>query len=275
MELYDVLQIGITVLYTFGAVLFIGGMLGMRPGLKTAAGLSSGAGFALHTLSLALYFKLMGYGSFLEGDFHLSLLGWVLLAIFFALWWRLKLDFLALAASPLALLLYLSSMSVPGTKVLMPKALAGSFFMLHIGSLFFSLAFLAMAFAAGALFMHLERKIKTKEKLVGFRKDLPSLNTFDHANHLAVVFGFPLYTVGLLSGFIWARFAWGRIVTGDPKEIVSLAIWVVYAYLFHQRLAMGWRGRKAAMLAMAVFAFCVFSLVVVNFMVPSHHNFMQ
>ncbi|GAB6176664.1 cytochrome c biogenesis protein CcsA [Desulfobaculum senezii] len=275
MELFNALPIGITLLYSLGAALFIGGMLGVRPGLKKAAGVASGAGFGLHTISLALFFNQMGYSGFLEGGFHLSLLGWVLLAIFFTLWWRLKLDFLALAASPLALLLYLSSVTLPGSKVLMPKALAGSFFMLHIGSLFFSLAFLAMAFAAGVLFIHLERKIKTKEKLTGFRKDLPSLNTFDRANYHAVVFGFPLYTVGLLSGFIWGRFAWGRIITGDPKEVVSILIWLVYAYLFHQRLAVGWRGRKAALLAIAVFLFSVLSLVVVNFMMPSHHNFMQ
>lgn len=275
MEMYDALQIGITLLYTLGACLFIGGMLGMRPGLKKLAGVCSGLGFGLHTVSLVLIYNATGYSSFATGNFHLSLLGWVLLAIFFLLWWKLKLDFLALAASPLALLLFLSSVTLPGSKVLMPKSLAGSFFMLHIGSLFFALGFLAMAFAAGVLFLHLESKIKTKEKLTGFRKELPSLNTFDRANYHAVVFGFPLYTVGLLSGFIWARFAWGRVVTGDLKEIVSLAIWLLYAYLFHQRLAMGWRGRKAAYLAIAVFLFSVFSMVVVNFMVPSHHNFMQ
>ncbi|SKA71562.1 cytochrome C assembly family protein [Desulfobaculum bizertense] len=275
MELNNVLQVGITLLYALGSILFIGGMLSSRHALKKVAALLSGAGFVLHSIFLFLWWNSSGMASLLEGNFHLNLLGWVVLAIFYILWWKKNLEFPALAASPLALLLFLSSLGLSGTKVIMPKAWAGPFFMLHIGTLFLALSFLAIAFVAGALFLHLDKKIKAKEKLTGFRRDLPSLNTFDRANHHAVLFGFPLYTLGLLSGFIWAGFAWQKTVTGDPKEWVSVIIWLLYAYLFHQRLAMGWRGRKAAVLAMTVFIFSVLSLVVVNFMMPSHHNFMQ
>lgn len=274
MEFASLLEIAVVALYFLGAVLFPGGMLGQRPALKRAAAVCAAGGLAVHTLEIALLFAAGGHKTFLSGGLYYSLMAWLLLVVYFVIWWRKRLDFLALGASPLALMLYLSSISIPAAKVVrLPDNFAGLFFTLHIGSLLTALVFLAMAFAAGLLFLHIEKKIKAKEKLTGFRRDLPSLNTFDLANKWAVLWGFPLYTLGLLSGFVWGRFTWGRLITWDPKEIVSMCIWVLYAYVFHQRLAMGWRGRKAALLTMTVFVLSMLSLVLVNFLVPSHHNF--
>jgi len=274
MEFASLLEIAVVALYFAGAVLFPGGMLGQRPALKRAAALCAAGGLVLHTLEIALLFVAGGNQTFLSGGLYYSLMAWLLLVVYFGIWWAKRLDFLALGASPLALLLYLSSISIPAAKVVrMPETFAGLFFALHIGALMCSIALLAMAFAAGVLFLHIEKKIKTKEKLTGFRKDLPSLNTFDLANKWAVFWGFPLYTLGLLTGFVWGRFTWGRLITWDPKEIVSLGIWLLYAYVFHQRLTLGWRGRKAATLTMLVFVLSMLSLILVNFLVPSHHNF--
>jgi len=132
-----------------------------------------------------------------------------------------------------------------------------------------------MAFGAGLAFLYMEKKIKGKERLKALDRDLPSLSAFDRANAIAVALGFPLYTLGLVTGFIWAPSAWNQTFTWDPKEIVALAIWFPFAFLFHQRLAFGWRGRKPAVLAIWVFVLCIVSMVVVNFLVPSHHSFIQ
>lgn len=273
MEFASLLEIAIVALYFAGAVLFPAGMLKQKPALKRVAALCAAGGLAVHTLEIVLLFSSGGHATFSQGGLYYSLFGWVLLVAYFAIWWKKRLEFLALGASPVALLLYLSSISIPAAAVVkMPDNLAGLFFTLHIGTLFVSLSLMALAFGAGALFLHMEGKIKSKEKLEGFRKDLPSLNTFDLANKWAVLWGFPLYTVGLFSGFIWGRFTWGKLLTWDPKEIVSICIWLLYAYLFHQRLTLGWRGRKAAKLVMLVFVLSVFSLVAVNFLIPSHHN---
>lgn len=149
------------------------------------------------------------------------------------------------------------------------------FFGLHIGTLFLSFGLLAMAFGAGVIFLRLERKIKSKEPLNNFDKDMPALATFDRVNHVAVMAGFPLYTIGMASGFVWARLAWGRLLSADPKEIVSIFVWFVFAWLFHQRLAQGWRGRKAAKAVIWLFAISVFSLIGINVFMPTHHSFIQ
>ena len=273
MDSTNLIEYAVVALYFSGAALFPLGMVYRRPGLKRMASVCAAGGFLLHTLRLVLDFAVNKHMTFSQGGLYFSLLAWVVLGGFLLVWWRKRLDFMALAASPLALLLYLASMAIPASVVTMPKTLSGLFFTLHIGSMFVSLTLLAMAFVSGVLFINIESKIKAKEKLEGFRKDLPSLNTLDLANKWAVVWGFPLYSLGLLAGFVWGRFQWGKLITGDPKEAVTLLIWAVYCYLFHMRMAMGLRGRKSALLAIMVFVFSVVSLVVVNFLTKSHHNF--
>lgn len=269
VELLNLLVIG---LYLAGTVLSLGGVLASRKPVRTAGMACAVAGFVLHTLDMGLVTSQPG-NSLTEGAFYYSLFAWLLLLIWFLAWWRLKLGFLALTVSPLALLFYISSLRMPSVRVSTPDTLIGLFFGLHIGTLFLSMALLAVSFGASLAFLHLERKIKTKEPLTGFRKDLPSLSTFDRSVHWAVSVGFPLYTLGLLSGFVWARLTWGRIFSWDIKEITSIGVWLLYAYLFHQRIVMGHRGRSTAVLAIWVFAVAVLSMFGINLLSPSHHSF--
>ncbi len=278
MEFDKLVEMAVVALYLLGSILYVGGMLGRRTAIKRAGAAFSMAGFALHTLDLILRLAMLPSDMWfsdmlLRGGFYLSLLAWVQWLAFFLLWWRLRLEYLALASSPLALVFFLSSLTAQTLKVAMPEALSGIFFGLHIAALFIALTLLAMAFVSGIIFLRQERKIKSKEKLSGFSKDLPSLDAFDRVNRLAVMVGFPLYTLGLLTGFIFGQLTWGGFMIKDPKIIVSICTWLLYAYLFHQRLAVGWRGRKAAKLAMLVFSISILSLLLVNFFVPSVHSF--
>ena len=78
----------------------------------------------------------------------------------------------------------------------------------------------------------------------------------DRINGLATLVGFPFYTLGVICGFVWAGLAWGSMFSGDPKELMSLAVWALYALLFHQRQALGWQGRKPALMALGIFSAC-------------------
>ncbi len=260
----------VALLYLAVSALFIAGMLGRRAGLKRAASVLAAAGFALHTASLLARVADLGGLALAQMPFYLSLFSWALLLTFFIVRRTMHLEFLALTSAPLALIVFLASLAFTA-KVVLPTALVGPFFALHIGSLFASLALLTMAFGAGAWFLNLEKRIKAKEKLTGFQQDMPSLSALDGANHWAVVLGFPLYSLGLVSGFIWGWFTWGRTLQWTFLTVAPVVIWVVYAYLFHQRLAAGWRGRKPATLAMLVFILCLVMLGM-NFLLPTHHS---
>jgi ABC-type transport system involved in cytochrome c biogenesis permease subunit len=269
-RLFDLI---IALLYLAGSVSYPLGLVLRRPALKRIAVWASATAFALHTVDLGVRFVEIGAVNLQQGQFYMSLMAWIFVLIFYLLWWRLKHDFLAMITAPLALVLFSSSLAVRTQVLAVPEQFSALWFSLHVGTIFISLALIAMAFGAGLAYLHLERMIKTKAKLPGFSKDLPSLETFDRANHWAVCIGFPLYSVSLLAGFLWASFTWKQVVSWDPKELISIAIWIIFALLFHQRTALGWRGRKPAKTAIILFLLCLVSLVGVNFLLPSHHSF--
>lgn len=275
MALSEITPTVLIAAYFLGALLFALGSALRQERLKSAALALAGLGFALQTIDLAVLLGTLDISQALTtGRLLFSLLGWGIMAIFLALWWKLKLKFLAMVAMPLTLVFTAASDASVGVQAKLPPMLTGLFFFLHIGTLFASMALLAMAFGAGVAFLHLEKRIKTKTGLKKFQQDMPSLDTFDKVNHMASLVGFPLYTLGLASGFVWAWLAAKRVFSMDPKELLALIVLLLFAYLFHQRVAMGWRGRKPAIMAIVVFLLTVVSMLGINFLVPTtFHGF--
>jgi len=79
----------------------------------------------------------------------------------------------------------------------------------------------------------------------------------------------------MLTGFVFARMTWGKMLSADPKEFMSLTIWALFAWLFYGRLFLDWRGRRPAKMAMLLFALAVVSIAGVNFFLQSHHGLME
>ncbi len=274
MGLSELLQYGVMALYLASTALFLFGLFAQRGWPKTASMWCAAGGFALHTAFLGL--TLADHSILnMPRSFFFKVLSWTTVLIFFVLWRRLKLTLLALTASPLAFLLFVSSLTLKDVGATMPPKLSNLFFGLHIGSIFLSFGLLAMAFGAGLLFIWLDRMIKGKQRIEGLGKELPALAAFDKINYFAVVGGFPLFTLGVISGFVWAKFTWGAVVSWDPKEITAVIIWIMYAFLFHQRLVLGWRGRKPAWVAVLLFTAAVISMAGVNTLFSGHHSFIQ
>lgn len=275
MGLPDFLPMLIIGFYFLGTVLYVLGSALRNERLKVASLTLAGIGFAFHSLDIVQ--QLMDAdapGALTSGRFLFCLLGFGILLIFLMLWWRLKLRFLAMVALPLALVFYATANATSGIKASLPPMLSGLFFFMHIGTLFASMALLGMGFGAGIAFIHLEKRIKSKTGLKKFQQDMPSLDTFDRVNHWVIIIGFPLYTLGLASGFVWAWLASKRIFSFDPKEILALVMLGLYAYLFHQRVAYGWRGHKPATMVILVFLLTVLSTFGINFLVPTtFHGF--
>ncbi|GAB1409604.1 cytochrome c biogenesis protein CcsA [Desulfovibrionales bacterium] len=273
MTVFRLFELLIALLYLTGSLAYPLGLGFRRADIKRLATWTTGSAFALHSVDLVLRLTESGADALQHGQFYMSLLGWFFILVFLLLWWRLRHDFLAMISSPLALVLFSSSLAIRTQELAVPEQFSALWFSLHVGTIFVSLALMAMAFGAAIAYIYVERKIKTKSKLPGFSKDLPSLDTFDRANHWAVSIGFPLYSISLLAGFLWASFTWKKVISWDPKELISLVIWLLFAFLYHQRLSLGWRGRKPAKTAILLFALCMVSLLGVNFLLPTHHSF--
>jgi cytochrome c-type biogenesis protein CcsB len=102
---------------------------------------------------------------------------------------------------------------------------------------------------------------------------LPDVTALDKAAYRIVAFSFPLYTVAIICGAIWAEAAWGRYWGWDPKETWAFIVWVVYACYLHARATAGWKGRAAAWVNLAGFAAIIFNFVIVNMVISGLHSY--
>jgi ABC-type transport system involved in cytochrome c biogenesis permease subunit len=79
-------------------------------------------------------------------------------------------------------------------------------------------------------------------------------------------------TAGLITGFAYAAVVWHSPWNWDPKEILSLITWIIYAVLVHERLAVGWRGRRAAWLSILGFSATILTFVGASLLLSGHHS---
>ena len=104
---------------------------------------------------------------------------------------------------------------------------------------------------------------------------LPPAEALDRFAYRAIVFAFPVWTMAVILGAVWAEQAWGRYWAWDPKEVWAFITWVLFAGYLHARATVGWRGRRAAVLAILGFVALMFNLVIVNLLFPSLHGYAQ
>jgi cytochrome c-type biogenesis protein CcsB len=137
------------------------------------------------------------------------------------------------------------------------------------------------AFTVGALASILylvksraERKVVDGGTMPGPLSRVPGSDAIDAVAYKVHAFAFPLWTFGVLvAGPIWAEYAWGRYWGWDPKEVWSLVTWVVYAAYLHARATAGWRGRRAAIVAIVGWVAFIFNFVGVNLLVSGLHSY--
>jgi cytochrome c-type biogenesis protein CcsB len=115
-------------------------------------------------------------------------------------------------------------------------------------------------------------KIKS-ERLFNLASKLPAAETLDKGAYRVVAFAFPLYTIAIICGAIWAEAAWGRYWGWDPKETWAFIVWVVYAGYLHARATAGWKGRAAAWINLLGFGSITFNFLVVNIVVSGLHSY--
>jgi cytochrome c-type biogenesis protein CcsB len=102
---------------------------------------------------------------------------------------------------------------------------------------------------------------------------LPSAETLDRLAYRFIAFGFPIWTFGTICGAIWAQNAWSRYWGWDPKETWSFITWVIFAGYLHARATNGWKGRRAAVIALVGFVSLFITYYVVNLWIAGLHSY--
>jgi cytochrome c-type biogenesis protein CcsB len=107
----------------------------------------------------------------------------------------------------------------------------------------------------------------------GIVRRLPGLEQVDRLTYRTIVFGFPVWTFGVIAGAIWADQAWGRYWGWDPVETWAFITWVLYAAFLHARATAGWRGRRAHYVQLLGFASLIFNVLVVQTFIAGMHSY--
>jgi cytochrome c-type biogenesis protein CcsB len=136
----------------------------------------------------------------------------------------------------------------------------------------------AMTLATGIFFvaavLSIMYLIKVKAKSGnGLIARIPSADQLDKLTYRTVIFGFPVWTFGVIAGAIWADQAWGRYWGWDPVETWAFITWVLYACYLHARATAGWRGRRAHYIQLIGFVSLVTNMLVVQVFITGMHSY--
>nr|YP_009455792.1 cytochrome c biogenesis protein [Dictyopteris divaricata]YP_010205298.1 cytochrome c biogenesis protein [Grateloupia livida]AQZ25009.1 cytochrome c biogenesis protein [Dictyopteris divaricata]UAV85867.1 cytochrome c biogenesis protein [Grateloupia livida] len=175
-------------------------------------------------------------------------------------------------------------------------SLQSNWLMMHVSLMLLSYAILLLGSLFSIIFLVLflpsERKNEINDKLKiktitkksifafynikAFEPYIPStefLFILDNWSYKMISLGFPLLTIGIIAGAVWANEAWGSYWSWDPKETWALITWLVFAAYLHIRLIKGWSGKGPAILASLGFFFIWVCYLGVNFLGQGLHSY--
>lgn len=201
----------------------------------------------------------------------LVLFAWAVVTIYLALQWHKRVPVLAgvtavLALAALGIATTFDTSIQPLTPALRSRWLAG-----HVIACFLAYGAVAVAALSGAAYLIASRKPRCGN-CVSCRCAAHA-ETFDAITDKAITFGFLLLTMGIVAGAVWANSAWGSYWSWDPKETWAFITWLIYAVYLHARHMRGWRGKRAAWIAVIGFASVIFTYLGVSFLMGGKHSY--
>lgn len=236
--------------------------------------ISAVIGFAFHTINIISRYVDAGHVPI--SNFHeaTSFFSWSIILFFIVLEIRYNIGLLGSFIMPIGFLLMVASSMLP--KEIIPLSPVLQHYLLGIHTLlaFMGNASFAIAFGTGIMYLVQEHYVKSKHPSGLFQR-LPNLQILDEINYRLITIGFPLLTLAIITGAIWAQKAWGSYWRwDDPRQVWSLATWLIYAIILHARLLAGWRGRRAAILSILGFATIIIAFFGVKLLKKGLHVFL-
>lgn len=239
-------------------------------------------GLAAHSLALLLRWKAsydLGIGHVPLTNLFESLVffAWSIILIYLIIEWRTKNKTLGVFVVPVAFLIMAYASISPDInnriEPLIP-ALQSNWLTTHVVTCFMGYAAFTVAFGCGLLYLLKNISGDNSQKTSGFLAKLPSLATLETLIYQSAALGFVFLAIGIMTGSIWAHYAWGSYWSWDPKETWSLITWLIYAILLHARYVRDWREKRLAVLAIIGFTSVLFTYLGVNYL-PGLHSYLK
>jgi cytochrome c-type biogenesis protein CcsB len=271
-----------TLAYMASMAVFFIYLASRNSGVGLAGSLLAYAGLGIQTVAIALRWKEsydLGFGHAPLSNLYESVVffSWTIVLIYLFIDLKYRYRVIGAFVLPFALLamagaqLGLNS----GIEPLVP-ALQSNWLLYHVVTCF--LGYAAFAVACGVSFMYLikarhESGTSLAASAGGVIGMFPPTRVLDDLNYRAIMIGFPLLTIGIITGAAWANYAWGTYWSWDPKETWSLIVWFIYAAFLHARFTKGWVGRRAAWLSIVGFCATIFCYLGVNLFLSGLHSY--
>ena len=210
--------------------------------------------------------------------YEFTLVGtWVVVMGYLLLYKRFKLAWLAPIVTSFVLITLMIDVLVLYTPVVpLRDALQSPWLVIHVVAAIIATGAFTLGGMCSALYLvksRWEEKQTGTERSGGYLAKVPTSRRIDLITYRFHAFAFPLWTFAVAAGAIWAEYAWGRYWGWDPKETWALVTWVVFACYLHARSTAGWRGTRAAVIALIGVASFWFNFVGINLLVSGLHSY--
>jgi len=231
-------------------------------------------GFLFHSIFWIIKIYQIFTTNILSFKYLLNFLSWELVFIYFIFTLTpIKTYATGFFLLPLVLLLLILSVIFP-QQILSPfsKLFKSFWFPLHAFTGLLSHGFLLFGVITSLMYLLQEREIK-KKHLGFFFKKLPPLEYLDKVNEKCLYLGFIFLSFAMISGAVWSEATFGNYWRWSPKEVITLILWLIYAVLIHQRVLIGWRGKKASYMFLLGFSIWLISFFMINLFSKGFHTY--
>ena len=204
----------------------------------------------------------------------LAFFAWTIAVIYLVLERKFKMKTMGAFVAPFPFLIMAYASLNPNDIQPLVPALKSNWLISHVVTCFVGYAAFAVSFVVSILYLLKGGSEKGSSKTAGsFWDFLPASSVLDEIGYKTIAIGFPLLTIGIVTGAFWANVAWGTYWSWDPKEAWSLIVWLIYAAYLHARITRGWRGKRAAILSIVGFAATLFCYLGVNLILSGLHSY--
>jgi cytochrome c-type biogenesis protein CcsB len=258
-------------MYAVSSILYVFALVFDREWLARGALWASIAGLVPHAVAIAVRWVQVGHGPYLGFYEVVSSYAFFSVLVLAILTWRYRsLQWAGVVVMPIAFLLLGAAMLAPKAGMDVSGTLASWWLTIHVTFAKLSYSWFIASFALALVYLVRDRGVKGRWEAI--LSKLPSQETIDDLIFKCVGAGFLFLTIMIVTGAIWANEAWGRYWAWDPIETWSLISWFVYAAYLHLRLALGWRGRRSAWVAVGALPLVAFAIMGVPLVYSSIHG---
>lgn len=258
--------------YFLASCFNIGQLIWLRDRLGRWAVILTAIGFAVNTLAIVARTIQAGHIPFASMyEFGMAFV-WGLILFYLYIAYRYKNYSLGAFILPVAFVLTgIFSNFYQEARPLMP-ALKSNWLLFHVITAVIAYGALAISFALAIMYLW-RLRIEEAGEQGELMSRLPSLAVLDGLVNGCIHFAVPFLTLLIVTGAVWAEYAWGSYWRWDPKETWSLITWLIYAIYLHGRVSLGWRGKKAMNWAIVGFITVLFTFIGVNMLLPGLHSY--